>query len=55
MTEKCKWLHEMLENLPLIKYPFKLDLVLLNGIYFFYEKGELWGHGSEKNSSYRHT
>ena len=48
MSEKCKWLHEMLEELPLIKYPFKLELLPLNGIYFFYEEGEIWGHGGEK-------
>jgi len=48
MSEKCKWLHEALEELPLIKYPFKLKLLPLSGIYFFYEKGEIWGHGGKK-------
>ena len=48
MIEKCKWLHEMLEELPLIKYPFKLESLPFNGIYFFYEEGEFWGHGGEK-------
>jgi hypothetical protein len=48
MSEKCQWLHEMLEELPLIKYPFKIELLPLNGIYFFYEKGEIWGHGGKK-------
>jgi len=48
MSEKCKWLHEALEELPLIKYPFKLELLPLSGIYFFYEKGEIWGHGGKK-------
>lgn len=48
MSEKCKWLHEILENLPIIKYPFKLELLPPSGIYFFYEEGEMWGHGSEK-------
>ena len=48
MTEKCKWLHETLEDLPLIGYPFKLDSLPLNGIYFFYEEGELWGHGGQR-------
>jgi len=48
MSEKCQWLHEVLEELPLIKYPFRLELLSLNGIYFFYEKGEIWGYGDEK-------
>ncbi|ACS90464.1 MAG TPA: hypothetical protein HA302_09500 [Thermococcaceae archaeon] len=48
MSEECKWLHEILEELPLIKYPFRLESLPLNGIYFFYEKGEIWGHGGEK-------
>ena len=40
-------LHESLEALPLIKYPFDIDKHLPNnGIYFFYEDGEVWGHGN---------
>jgi len=54
----CEWLHENLENLPLIKYPFKLSYLLENGLYCFYETGEIWGHGGNKPrivrvSSYR--
>ncbi|MEM3786627.1 MAG: hypothetical protein QXZ59_04520 [Nitrososphaeria archaeon] len=41
-------MHEQLEQLPMIKYPFKLEILPENGIYFFYEDGELWGHGGEK-------
>ena len=48
MSELCKWLHEQLEQLPLIKFPFKLEQLPLNGIYFFYENGETWGHGGDK-------
>ncbi|MEW6181487.1 MAG: hypothetical protein AB1522_16360 [Chloroflexota bacterium] len=48
MSEKCKWLHEKLEELPLIKYSFKLELLPENGIYFFYEIDEIWGHGGDK-------
>ncbi|GBC68339.1 hypothetical protein HRbin01_00018 [archaeon HR01] len=33
MSDLCKWLHEQLPE---------------NGIYFFYEKGEIWGHGGDK-------
>lgn len=47
MSELCKWLHNQLEQLPLIKFP-NLDILPENGIYFFYEKGEAWGHGRKK-------
>lgn len=49
MSELCKWLHEQLERLPPIKYPFKLAQLPKNGIYFFYENGEKWGHGDYKS------
>jgi len=48
MSDLCKWLHEQIEQLPLIKFPFKLSLLPDNGIYFFYERGEIWGHGGNK-------
>ena len=48
MSELCKWLHEQLEQLPLISFPFRLELLPKNGIYFFYEAGEVWGHGGNK-------
>jgi hypothetical protein len=48
MSEECKWLHERPEALPAIKYPFRLAQLPENGIYFFYEEGEFWGHGSNK-------
>lgn len=48
MSEECKWLHEKLELLPLIKYPFGLKSLPVSGIYFFYEDGEIWGHGGNK-------
>jgi len=47
MSEKCKWLHEILEELPFVRYPFKLDMLPKNGIYFFYEDGEFWGHNGK--------
>jgi hypothetical protein len=37
-----------MEQLPLIRFPFKLETLPENGIYFFYEDGEFWGHGGEK-------
>lgn len=41
----CQWLHKQLEKLPLMRYPFDLARLPDDGIYFFYEKGEVWGHG----------
>ncbi|KXA93333.1 hypothetical protein AKJ64_00930 [candidate division MSBL1 archaeon SCGC-AAA259E17] len=48
MSEKCEWLHEKLEKLPKIQYPFEKSSLPKNGIYFFYEKGETWGHDGNK-------
>ena len=48
-SSDCQWLHEQIERLPLIKYPFDLDNLPDDGIYFFYEDGEVWGHGGSKN------
>ncbi len=48
MSELCKWLHEQLEQLPLVRFPFRLEQLPNNGIYFFYENGEIWGHGGDK-------
>jgi len=45
MSEPCKWLHCQLEKLPFVKYPFDISRLPLNGIYFFYEECEFWGHG----------
>jgi hypothetical protein len=48
VSEKCEWLHARLEFLPLIQYPFDVEALPLNGIYFFYEEGETWGHGGDR-------
>lgn len=45
MADLCRWLHDQLERLPVVRYPFDLNRLPENGIYFFYEKGEAWGHG----------
>jgi len=47
MGDLCKWLHEQLQQLP---PPIKLGQKFLpkNGIYFFYEEGETWGHGGDE-------
>jgi hypothetical protein len=44
MSNVCNWIHEQLDPLPLIKYPFNLNHLPTDGIYFFYEDGETWGH-----------
>lgn len=49
MSEKCEWLHAQLEQLKMIKYPFNLEKLPKNGIYFFYEEGETWGHGGNQH------
>ena len=43
----CEWLHNLLEDLPLLRYPFDIEKLPDNGVYFFYEKGELHGHNSK--------
>ncbi|TKJ32110.1 hypothetical protein CEE39_06300 [bacterium (candidate division B38) B3_B38] len=48
MSDLCKWLHEQLESLPTISSPFSLENLPENGIYFFYENGEIWGHYGNK-------
>jgi hypothetical protein len=44
VSDLCKWLHEQLGELPLITYPFSLNCLPENGIYFFFQEGEAWGH-----------
>ena len=48
MSELCKWLHEQLDQLSMITHPFNLEDLPQNGIYFFYEEAEVWGHGSDE-------
>ena len=49
MSEQCRWIHEQVERLPLVQFPFDTADLPQNGIYFFYEEGESWGHGGEKS------
>jgi hypothetical protein len=44
---RCEWLHRHIERLPAIRWPFALADLPSDGIYFFYEAGELWGHGGD--------
>jgi len=47
-TETCEWLHQRLNELPLVRFPFELGDLPENGVYFFYEEGETWGHGGNE-------
>lgn len=40
----CDWLHEALDVLPRISFPFDRNALPTNGIYFFYENGESCSH-----------
>ena len=48
MSELCKWIHGALISLPPIRYSFSLNQLTENGIYFFYEEGESWGHNGNQ-------
>jgi hypothetical protein len=48
MSDSCQWLHEILEGCPVIRFPFDPSRLPLNGLYFFYEDGEIWGHSDQK-------
>ena len=48
MSELCRWLHDQLSQLPMFRFPFHVDDLPQNGIYFFYEEGEVGGHGSDE-------
>ena len=48
MSEKCSWLHNQLESLPPVRFPFDIKSLPSNGIYFFYEEGETTEHGSSR-------
>lgn len=48
MSIACKRLHELVGRLPEIGWPFKLTDLPNNGIYFFHEEGETWGHGTAR-------
>ncbi len=47
MTDSCKRLHELAGNLETLRWPFPAHKLPPNGIYFFYEEGETWGHGGK--------
>ena len=47
-AEVCEWLHRHLGSLRTFSYPFDVAALPSNGIYFFYEKGEVCGHDSTK-------
>ena len=48
MSEHCQWLHEQLQARPVVRFPFDEAGLPENGIYFFYEDGEMWGHSGRQ-------
>jgi hypothetical protein len=32
----------------LVRFPFKMELMPVGGVYFFYKDGEVWGHNMVK-------
>lgn len=48
MSNTCQSLHEYVSALPRIAYPFEVTTLPRNGIYFFFENGEQWGHGGSR-------
>ena len=40
MSENCKNLHELFNNLPKLEFPFNEEHIPMNGIYVLFEKGE---------------
>jgi hypothetical protein len=45
--DQCRCLHELLDKLPVFRYPFDVNRLPKNGIYFFYEHDERWGHSGD--------
>ena len=45
MSERCKALHKIVDKCLECRYPIDMKKLPHNGIYFFYERGEMWGHG----------
>jgi hypothetical protein len=44
----CERLHQVLEKYPEYRHPIQWDALPANGVYFFYERGEVWGHGGTR-------
>jgi hypothetical protein len=47
-TTLCARLHRLLTHYPEYRYPIDWKRVPSNGVYFFYEGREMWGHGGRK-------
>ena len=45
MSERCKAFHEIVGKCLECQYPIDMKKLPHNGIYFFYERSEMWGHG----------
>jgi hypothetical protein len=47
-SDLCNWLHDSLDALSIVSYPFDTGALPKNGIYFFYEKGERRSHDESR-------
>ena len=45
MSDRCKVLHRIVDKCLECQHPIDMKKLPHNGIYFFYERGEMWGHG----------
>ena len=61
-TQECAWLHKILSSCHSVSYPFDVEKLPKNGIYFFYEQGALNAHddklgivrvGTHKGNNFR--
>ena len=43
MNQYCEWLHQVLEALPMFSYPYPVECIPMNGVYFQNEAGETYG------------
>jgi hypothetical protein len=48
MSDLCQRVHEIVESTPLLRFPFDLESLPPETIYFMNEHGEAWGHGGVK-------
>jgi len=47
LSSECQQLHRFVHTLSEVRWPFDLERLPHNGIYFFHETGESWGHGGD--------
>ena len=48
MSDFCQRIHEILGPAPFLRYPFSMETLPSEAIYFMYQDGETWGHGGNR-------